>query len=68
MNVLEGRYREVLAHLKRAYRAMRPLADLTDDWTAAVEVREEFQHLRRKVREFARCQHGIGATGRRRRM
>jgi hypothetical protein len=60
MSPLEDRYRDVLTHFKAAYRGMPPLTDLTGDWAAAAEVRREFQHPRRKVREFARCQHGLG--------
>ena len=39
---------------------MRGLTAGCPDWTAVLEVEEEFRRLRDTLREFARCQHGIG--------
>jgi hypothetical protein len=61
MNTLpEASYRKAISHLNHAYHAMRTLMEASEDWTAVVEVQEEFRQLRNTCTEFAQCQHGIG--------
>ena len=54
MNLFEARYRKVLRHLQGAYEELLPVTDLTADWTSAVILREGYERLKAKVRQFAR--------------
>jgi hypothetical protein len=59
MRPCEANYREALDHLKHAYEALELPLDLTEDAVSVITLREEFRHLRREVKRFARCQHGV---------
>lgn len=59
MTLLQANYEEVLLHLRHAQDAMQRLTAVSPDWTAKVEVEEEFRRLRGTVRDFARHQYGI---------
>jgi hypothetical protein len=61
MSILRANYEEVLRHLRDAHQAMRHLMAVSGDWTAKVEVEEEFRNLRDTCREFARHHYGIDA-------
>lgn len=59
----EDRIQLVLMRLQQCYRAMRPLLDDVDereDFFAVLEVKGAFRELGDRLKEFARCQCGIG--------
>jgi hypothetical protein len=63
----EADFQIVMIHLGHARHHMRRLMALSQDWTATGRVEMEFKELRETVREFARCQCGIGLPTRERR-
>jgi len=67
MTPLEADYEEVRTYLRHAYRAMQRFMAVSPDWTAQVEVEEEFRSLRGVCREFARCQYGLEVNRKRKR-
>jgi hypothetical protein len=59
MSLLERDFREVLHHLRRARQAMGNVMCMSGDWTAVVQIEEEFRQLRAACTDFARYQAGI---------
>jgi hypothetical protein len=56
---LRDNYREIMKHLRAAYDATRDFTEPCEDFTAVVQLKEEFFVLRDQIRQFARCQHGM---------
>jgi len=54
-----------LDHIAQARDAAMRLAGMTQDWTAKGLLEIEFRELERTVREFGRCQFGIGLSSHR---
>jgi hypothetical protein len=63
-NICEERIREALRHIKRAYDLVEPLGDLTADEAGKVVIAEEFRGLYDAVKEYGRCQFGVGVKRR----
>lgn len=59
MSTLENDLRAVLRHLGRARAAMKRFTHTSADWTAQIEIDEEFLALRDQVRRFASLHFGI---------
>jgi hypothetical protein len=65
-NLYEQGYAEVLQHLRAAWDKIIPLTHQTEDFSAVILLEEEFRNLRDEIKQFARCQHGVGAERTRR--
>jgi hypothetical protein len=62
MSELEADLKEVLRHLRQARRAMRRFMAVSPDWTAALDVDEQFAGVEEACRAFARHQYGLRLT------
>ena len=59
MEPLEQRFRLARSHLKRCYRQMQAMAAMSEDFTAVIELNNDFRDFLARLQEFARCQQGI---------
>jgi hypothetical protein len=60
MKPVKEMHAEALGHLRQAHRIMRQLTALSGDWTAGIQVREQFEYLEQDCRDFGVYQLGIG--------
>ena len=60
MNFLEDRYLTARRLLRDAYAAAKVFMNLSQDEVAKVILEAEHRHVRNKLREFGRCQYGLG--------
>lgn len=62
MTIHEATYEEVRMHLRHAEDAMRRLMSTNGDWSAKLQVRQEFSNVREACDDFAYHQCGVKSS------